>query len=110
MSTIDAAQPSAQDLRQQLDFETLVSDLSSRFVNLSSGAVDGEIEVALRRICEALGVDLAILWQWSRSAPEVITPTHSYCRLGRCATVRADAPGAVPLGARGNCWAAARWS
>ena len=78
MSTIDETRPAAESLQQQLDFETLISDLSSRFINLSSGEVDGEIEGALRRVCEALGVDLAILWQWSRSAPDVIEPTHAY--------------------------------
>ena len=78
MSTIDEARPSAENLRQRLDFETLVSELSSGFINLSSGELDGEIEVALRRICEILGVELAILWQSSRSAPDVIAPTHVY--------------------------------
>ena len=42
------------------------------------GEVDREIEDALRRICESLGLDLAILWQWSQAAPDVIAPTHVY--------------------------------
>ena len=71
MSTIDEARPSAEDLQQRLDFETLVSDLSSRFINLRPGEVDREIEGALRRVCEPLGIDLAVLWQWSDLAPGV---------------------------------------
>jgi PAS domain S-box-containing protein len=78
MPGIDDARPTRENLQQRLEFETLVSDLSSRFIDLSSGEVDGEIEGALRRICEALDVDLAILWQWTPANPEVIAPTHSW--------------------------------
>jgi transcriptional regulator with GAF, ATPase, and Fis domain len=62
----------------RLEFETLISDLSSRFINLPPGEVDRGIEDALRRVCEFLSVDLAVLWQWSAEAPGVILPTHSY--------------------------------
>ena len=40
--------------------------------------MDREIEDALRRVCEPLGIDLAVLWQWSGATPGVIAPTHSY--------------------------------
>jgi hypothetical protein len=63
MPTIDEARPTAKNLQQRLEFETLVSDLSSRFINLRPGEVDGEIESALCQICEQLDIDLAILWQ-----------------------------------------------
>jgi formate hydrogenlyase transcriptional activator len=68
----------AQHLESLLEFETLISDLSSKFINLPPGEVDHEIEDALRRVCELLGIDLAVLWQWSDSAPGVVTPTHAY--------------------------------
>jgi signal transduction histidine kinase len=76
MSTSDEARTSAGSLEQRLEFETLISDLSSRFINLSPGEVDRTIEDALRRMCEPLGIDLAVLWQWSTVAPDVIVPTH----------------------------------
>jgi transcriptional regulator with GAF, ATPase, and Fis domain len=79
VSTVDQAGPSADHFESRLEFETLISDLSSRFINLPPGEVDREIEDALRRVCESLGVDLAVLWQWSSAAPNVITPTHVYC-------------------------------
>ena len=60
------------------DRETLIADLSSRFINLPPGEVDGEIEDALRQVCQLLGIDLAVLWQWSAAAPDVIAPTHAY--------------------------------
>lgn len=78
MPTIEEAQPSAENLQQRLDLETLISDLSSRFINLTMGEVDREINDALHRICDLLGIDLAILWQWSQVAPDVIAPTHVY--------------------------------
>jgi signal transduction histidine kinase len=78
MPEIDTMRPTADELQQRLDFETLISDLSSRLINLRPAEVDREIEDALRRICEPLGIELAILWQWSPSAPDTITPTHVY--------------------------------
>jgi len=65
-----------------LEFEPLISDLSSRFINLPPGEVDGEIEGALRRVCELLAIDFAVLWQWSAANPSVIAPTHAYPALG----------------------------
>ena len=49
---------SAELMGSRLEFETLISDLSSRFINLPAGEVDREIEDAQRRVCELLGVDL----------------------------------------------------
>ena len=70
------------DLEERLAFETLLVDLSSRFVNLPPDEVDREIQDALSRVCEFNGVDLGVLWQWSREAPDVITATHVYYALG----------------------------
>ena len=57
----------------------LIADTSSKFVNLPASEVDREIEDALRRVCEPLGIDLAVLWQWSDAPPMVAMPTHTYC-------------------------------
>ena len=70
---------SAVDSRRE--FEALLADLSSRFVHLSLEGLDLEIEDALRRVCESLGIDLAVLWQWSSAAPGIIKPTHVYSGL-----------------------------
>jgi len=78
MSRVAPSQPSAEGLESLLNFETLIAELSSRFINLSPGEVDREIEDALRRVCELLGIDYAVLWQWSSATPGVITPTHAY--------------------------------
>jgi len=73
-----AERRTVERLESRLEFETLISDLSSRFIHLPADAVDREIEDALRRVCEPLGIDLAVLWQWSAAAPDVIAPTHTY--------------------------------
>ena len=99
---------SAVPLESRLEFETLLADLSSRFINLPPGEVDREIEDALRRVCELLGIDLAVLWQWSTAAPDVIAPTHAYPPQEDLQPPRAAAPGAVPLVPCGRCWPAAR--
>ncbi len=62
----------------RLEFETLLSDLSSRFVNLPTRDVDREIEGALRSVCELVGIDLAVLWQWSAGGTESFVVTHLY--------------------------------
>ncbi len=65
-------------LRDTVDFEALIANLSSRFVDLAPEELDREIEGALRRVCEPLGIDLAVLWQWS-DASSIIVPTHAWC-------------------------------
>lgn len=56
------AQPveTRESLENRLEFETLVSDLSARFVNLPSDRIDSEIEDSLRRVCQFLGLEA--LW------------------------------------------------
>ncbi|HTX70648.1 MAG TPA: PAS domain-containing protein [Thermoleophilia bacterium] len=61
-----------------LEFETLIADLSSKFINLPPDEVDGGIRDALRGVCEFLAIDYAVLWQWSVAAQDVIAPTHAY--------------------------------
>jgi PAS domain S-box-containing protein len=68
----------ADRMEGRLEFETLVSDLSSRFINLPPGEVDREIQDAMGRVCELLDIDRAILWQWSNDVPDLVVPTHSY--------------------------------
>jgi len=73
------AQLLVEPVESSLEFETLIAELSSRFVNVRPADVDREVEGALRRICEFVGIDMAVLWQWSPSVPGVVVPTHAYC-------------------------------
>jgi PAS domain S-box-containing protein len=70
------------DLEKRLAFETLLADLSSRFINLPADQVDHAVEDAQRRVCELLGLDLSALWQWSVETPGAVTLTQLYRPLG----------------------------
>ena len=72
----DTAQTRTEERESLPGFERLLSQLSTSFVRLSPGEVDGAIEVALLRVCEQLDIDFASLWQWSAMDPGVIVPTH----------------------------------
>jgi len=50
-------EPRPSGLEQQLQFERMISDLSSRFVHLVPEQVDAQIESAMQQICETLGLD-----------------------------------------------------
>lgn len=58
--------------------ESLLIELSSRFINLASEQVDREIENAQRRICEYVGLDRCTLWQQHASDPDTLLLTHLY--------------------------------
>jgi formate hydrogenlyase transcriptional activator len=59
-------------------FSQLLLELSVRFVHLPPDQVDGEIEDALRRVCELLGIQRSSLWQGSHEAPDKWRLTHVY--------------------------------
>ena len=76
--TVDRPIP---ELEERLRFESMLSDLSSRFINLEPVDVDREIESAQRRVCECLGLDIAALWQLSPEEPGVLRMTHVYRKV-----------------------------
>lgn len=80
MSTEDINPPA--ELEERLRFETLIADLSSKFVNLPADLVDRAVEDAQRRVCECLSLELSGLWQWSADDPDNFTMTHLYRPLG----------------------------
>ena len=63
-------------LEERLQFETLLADLSSRFVNVPPDQVDREIAEAQTSICECLGIDHSALWQASPDDPKELFITH----------------------------------
>jgi transcriptional regulator with GAF, ATPase, and Fis domain len=67
-----------EKIQEQLRFESLVADISTRFVNLSADQLDSQIERAQKSICNSLGIDLSSLWQWSEDIPDFFTITHLY--------------------------------
>jgi formate hydrogenlyase transcriptional activator len=71
-----------KELEERLRFETLLADISARFVNLPADQIDGEIEEAQRNVCHCLGMDLSSLWQLSAENPPLLTLSHLYRPLG----------------------------
>ncbi len=71
-----------QELNQRLRFEELLSDISTKFINLPIDQIDASIEDAQRKICECLGFDLSTLWQWSDDSSRNLTLTHLYSPPG----------------------------
>ncbi len=67
-----------EEFDARLRFETLIADLSLKFINLPPNQVDSEIEDAQFRVCECLGIDLCGLWQWSAESPGFLVLTHFY--------------------------------
>jgi formate hydrogenlyase transcriptional activator len=67
-----------QALEERLRYETLLAEISSRFVNVPAAEVDREIEDAQRRICESLDLDVLAVWQLSNEVPVVLTATHYF--------------------------------
>ena len=67
-----------ESVKERLEFESLLADISTRFVNLPAEQIDSEIEDAHRRVCECFGLDFSALWQLSIESPRNYTLTHSY--------------------------------
>src|SRR5512143_43202 len=76
--------PSEDSLQKQLEerirFESLLADLSAKFVGLPAEALDHEIEEAQRRICETLGLDRSTLGQPDEAGEPQFT--HSWTAQG----------------------------
>jgi len=66
---------------ERLRFETLLTELSARFIKLPADRVDAEIEDAQRRVCECTGLDAAVLLQRDGDAPGLFSLTHHYRRV-----------------------------
>ena len=67
--------------KARLQFDTLATELSLKFINLPANEIDSEIEDAQRRICLCHGLDMSSLWQWSTESPEFLALTHLYRSL-----------------------------
>ena len=65
-------------MAERLSFETVLAEISARFVNLPAEQIDGEIEDVQRLLCEHLGVDICSLWQWSVETPRYFRLTHHH--------------------------------
>lgn len=72
-------------LEERIRFETLISDISARFVNLPHEMVDREINDALRRVLELFKVEYCVLFEINKEEGSACVNHISY------------APGVLPL-------------
>ncbi|EFK09759.1 PAS domain S-box protein [delta proteobacterium NaphS2] len=86
-----------EELKKQLKFEQLLSEISTGFVNLAAEDIDSAIQNAQERFCEVLELDFAALWQVSHENPDFIYLTHFYRHLdGPRLPEKMDAHGYFP--------------
>lgn len=60
------------------EFETLMMELSARFINLPADRVDAAIEAAQHQVCDLFGLERATLWQFDKEKPGRLIMTHAY--------------------------------
>src|SRR5450756_1344808 len=68
-------------LQQRIRFETLITTVSSNFINLAIGEVDREIQRALQQIGQFAEVDRSYLFLFSPDLKRM-TNTHEWCAPG----------------------------
>jgi DNA-binding NtrC family response regulator len=73
-------------LEGRLEFESLLAEISGRFINLPVDRVDDEIKDAQRRICEPLHIDRSTMWLVPKGDEGTMRLVHIH-----------PAPGGLPL-------------
>ena len=69
---------SPEKLEQHEKFEELLLDISANIVSAPASLLDDSIEEAQYKICDNLGVDYSVIWQFSRENPQHLTITHYF--------------------------------
>ena len=72
----DLKQPE-RDINKQLQFQKLISKISSEFINLPDSKIDDEIEHSIQLVAEHFGIDRIALLQFSEDTTELHL-THTY--------------------------------
>lgn len=71
-----------EELSERLKFEKLLSEISSRFVNLRAGELASQVEYAQRQVCQCLDLDLSTFWEVSEANPRQVILSSFYKALG----------------------------
>ena len=70
-----------EELKTQLQFETLLYEISTGFINLPAEQIDNAIQDAQARVCQVLDLDLSALWQVSDNDSHFLYLTNVYRRF-----------------------------
>ena len=76
--SVELSKRTRRELLDHILFETLLTEISALFVNVSCGELDRLIQEAQKGICECLGLDHSSLWQVPIASPGEILLTHLY--------------------------------
>ena len=69
------------ELEERLQFVMLVADLSAKFIGIPASEIDHEINDALQQVCDCLGLDVGVLWQWELGMPETFVQGTTSCAV-----------------------------
>ena len=70
-----------ESLRRRLDFENLIADTSTRFLDAAPGEINHNIEDALQKIGDFAGVDSSYVFLFSEDGA-IMENTHEWCAEG----------------------------
>ena len=70
-----------EELRYRAEFQRLIAQISTRFINLVAEKIDEEIDRALAEIGVFAGVDRSYVFQFSEDR-RTVSNTHEWCRPG----------------------------
>jgi PAS domain S-box-containing protein len=59
-------------------FESLLTDISMKFIALQPDRIDSEILRAQQQVCEFLGLDISSMWEMPPGDPHTVLATHIY--------------------------------
>jgi formate hydrogenlyase transcriptional activator len=66
------------ELENRLQFERILTNISTRFIDMPAEQIDAEIEDSLRCVCEFLNIDQASLFQKLETNSDILSLTHLY--------------------------------
>jgi len=78
---IEERKRAEEALQYRAEFERLVSDISTNFMNLSADQIDSWINHVLKRIGEFAGVDRSYVFQFDNKGTKMDN-THAWCAKG----------------------------
>jgi PAS domain S-box-containing protein len=68
-------------LQYRLDFENIITSISTHFINLPTDEIDNGINIALQKIGEFVDVDRSYVFQFYENGTKMDN-THEWCRKG----------------------------
>lgn len=78
---LESLKKNRAQLEHQLEFESLISEISTKFLSLKAEELDRGIDLALMKIGEFAGVDRSYVFQFS-DGKSLMHNTHEWCALG----------------------------